>query len=201
MGRWEPNARGRLVQAALDLFAERGFEATTVADIAERAGLTERSFFRHFKDKREVLFQGAESLQELLVEEIDRAPGSMAPFDVVVAALARAADEIFDERGDFARRRQAVVTANAELRERELIKLANLASGISAALRRREVSETSADLAAEAGISVFRVGFDRWVGDASDRTLAYYIEDSAYEMRAVTRTRGAGRGQRTASGR
>ena len=76
MGRWEPNARGRLEQAAMELYLERGFDQTTVAEIAERAGLTERTFFRHFADKREVLFAGAGALQELLVSAVAGAPDS-----------------------------------------------------------------------------------------------------------------------------
>ena len=91
MGRWEPNARGRLEQAALELYGERGFEQTTVAEIAERAGLTERTFFRHFADKREVLFGGAGALQEFLVSTVASAPDSAAPIDAVAAALEAAA--------------------------------------------------------------------------------------------------------------
>ena len=87
MARWEPNARGRLEQAALELYGERGFEQTTVAEIAKRAGLTERTFFRHFADKREVLFWGAGALQELLVGTVASAPDSAAPIDAVAAAL------------------------------------------------------------------------------------------------------------------
>src|SRR5271169_3318837 len=128
MGRWKPDARGRLEQAALELYGERGFEQTTVAEIAERAGLSERTFFRHYADKREVLFQGAAALQEFLVRHVDEAPATVGPLDVIVFALVHAGTDIFEERRDFARRRQAIIAANAELRERELIKLATLAS-------------------------------------------------------------------------
>src|ERR1035437_8925255 len=107
MGRWEPNARGRLEQAALELYGERGFEQTTVAEIAKRAGLTERTFFRHFADKREVLFWGAGSLQELLVGTVASAPDSAAPIDAIVVAL-QAAAAVLQERGEYARQRQAV---------------------------------------------------------------------------------------------
>src|SRR6478735_12019057 len=99
MGRWEPNARGRLEQAALELYVERGFEQTTVADIAARAGLTERTFFRHFADKREVLFSGAGALQELLVSTVAAAPDSMAPIDAVAAAI-EAAGALLEDRRD-----------------------------------------------------------------------------------------------------
>jgi AcrR family transcriptional regulator len=189
MGRWEPNARGRLETAAMKLYAERGFESTTVAEIAERAGLTERTFYRYFADKREVLFYGAPALQALLVGAVDGAPQSRSPIDVVVAALMAAATEIFEERRDFARRRQAVIAANTELQERELVKLATLGSALTAALRRRSVDEPGASLAAEAGIAVFKIAFDRWVNDTGRRTLAELIQESADELRTIARGR------------
>src|ERR1700756_5441053 len=127
MGRWEPNARGRLEQAALELYTERGFDQTTVAEIAARSGLTERTFFRYFADKREVLFGGQERLRELYVRAIEAAPESAAPIDAVVAAL-EAAAPVFHERRAFARQRQAVIDSNPELQERELLKRASLAS-------------------------------------------------------------------------
>ena len=138
MGRWEPDARGRLEQAALALYGERGFDQTTVAEIARRAGLTERTFFRYFADKREVLFWGAGTLQEFLVDAVASAPDSAAPIDAVAAAL-EAAGGLLAERREGARQRQAVIAANAELQERELIKLASLASALAGALRQRSV--------------------------------------------------------------
>src|SRR5580700_9322679 len=140
MGRWEPDSRGRLERAALALFGERGFENTTVAEIAARAGLTERTFFRYFADKREVLFWGASSLQELLVDRLASAPDSAAPMDAVAVALEAVAVS-FEPRRDYARKRQAVIVAHAELQERELIKLASLASATADALRRRGVAD------------------------------------------------------------
>src|SRR2546421_8842988 len=116
MARWEPDSRGRLEQAALALFGQRGFEDTTVAEIAARAGLTERTFFRYFADKREVLFGGAGRLQELLVSAVVSAPDSAAPIDAVAAAL-EAGGALLQERREFARQRQAVIDANTELRE------------------------------------------------------------------------------------
>src|SRR5271154_6302812 len=145
MGRWEPDARGRLEEAAMELYGERGFDQTTVAEIAKRAGVTERTFFRYFDDKREVLFSGAESLQELLVTNVAAAPPSTSPIDAVTAAL-EVAGALLQERRDFARKRQAVITANAELQERELIKLASLAAAIARELRRRGVKDPAASL-------------------------------------------------------
>ena len=112
------------------LYGERGYDNTTVAEIAERAGLTERTFFRHFADKREVLFDGAVALQELLVTTVADAPESLAPIDAVGAGL-HAVGELLQDRRDFSRRRQAIIAASAELRERELIKLASLSAALS----------------------------------------------------------------------
>jgi len=185
MGRWEPNARGRLEQAAMELFIERGFEQTTVAEIAGRAGLTERTFFRHFADKREVLFWGQDALRELLVSRIAAAPDSVAPIDAVAAAL-EAAGAVLQERREYARRRQAVIAANAGLQERELIKLASLASALADALRRRGVTDPAASLTAEAGIAVFKIAFERWVSEAGEADLPQLIRASLDDLRAVT---------------
>jgi AcrR family transcriptional regulator len=186
MGRWEPDARGRLERAAMELYNHRGFENTTVAEIAERAGLTERTFFRYFADKREVLFAGAGVLQELLVSKVADAPASLPPIDVVAAALAEVATVLFEERREFARQRQVIIAANAELRERELIKLASLASAVAGALRGRGVSDPAASLAAEAGIAVFRIAFERWTSESGERPLSQLIQESVDELKLVT---------------
>jgi len=185
MGRWEPNARGRLEQAAMELFIERGFEQTTVAEIAKRAGLTERTFFRYFADKREVLFAGAGTLQEFFVSTVASAPDSAAPIDAVAAAL-EAAGALLQERHEYARQRQAVIAAHAELQERELIKLASLASALAGALRRRGVTEPAASLAAEAGIAVFRIAFERWINETGQADLPQLIRDSLDQLKTVT---------------
>ena len=185
MTRWQPNARGRLEQAALALYGERGFDNTTVAEIAARARLTERTFFRYFADKREVLFAGASTLQELLVNAVAAAPESVAPIDAVAAAL-EAAGALLQERREYSRQRQAVIAANTELRERELIKLALLASAIADTLVRRGVSGPAASLTAEAGIAVFRIAFERWVEETSPRDLPQLIRESLDELKAVT---------------
>jgi AcrR family transcriptional regulator len=185
MGRWEPNGRGRLVQAAMELYSERGFEQTTVAEIATRAGLTERTFFRHFADKREVLFWGAASLQELLVTTLAGTPDSMVPIDAVAVALEAAGAQL-QQRPDHARTRHAIIVANPELQERELIKLATLASAIAEALRQRGVSEPGASLTAEAGIAVFKVAFERWITQTGKREFPEFIRESLDELKAVT---------------
>src|ERR1700722_2600881 len=153
MGRWEPNARGRLEQAAMELYVERGFEQTTVAEIAKRAGLTERTFFRHFADKREVLFWGAATVPHHPVNPVAGAPDSASPIGAIAAAV-EVAGVLLQERREAARQRQSIIAANTELQERELIKLASLASALAGALRQRGVSEPAASLTAEAGIAV-----------------------------------------------
>jgi AcrR family transcriptional regulator len=185
MSRWQPNARSRLEQAALQLFLERGYDQTTVAEIAERAGLTERTFFRHFADKREVLFGGAGALRELLVRTLASTPDSAAAIDAIAAVLA-AYGALLQERRDYARQRQTVIAANVELRERELIKLASLATALADALRRRGVSDPAASLAAEAGIAVFKIAFERWVGESNQQDLPRLIRESLDELKAVT---------------
>jgi AcrR family transcriptional regulator len=184
MVRWEPDARGRLGQAAFELFAERGFEQVTVAEIAERAGLTERTFFRYFADKREVLFAGTEAFRGLFVSAVEKAPDSAAPIDAVAAALDAAATP-FMEHPAAVRRRQAIIAAYPELRERELIKLAAVAAAIADALRRRGVGEPSASLTAEAGMAVFRISFERWIAESAGPDLAQLIREALDELKAV----------------
>jgi AcrR family transcriptional regulator len=184
MGRWEPDSLGRLQEAALELFAERGYEHTTVAEIAARAGLTERTFFRYFADKREVLFLGAGALHDALVDTVAGARATASPMEVVTGALLAMSDLLKDRR-DGARRRQSIIAASAELRERELIKLASLATTLATALRTRGVQAPAASLAAEAGIAVFRVAFERWVGDAESGDLAQLVRASLVELQAV----------------
>ncbi len=144
------------------LYVEHGYEQTTVAEIAERAGVTPRTFFRHFADKREVLFAGSEMLGVRMVAAVDAAPPTSSPMEAIALALDEAASMIGANR-TFSRQRQSLITANRELHERELIKLAGLANSLGAALRRRGVSEPQASLAAEAGIAVLRVAFERWL--------------------------------------
>jgi AcrR family transcriptional regulator len=185
MTRWQPDARGRLSQAALELYAERGFDNTTVAEIAKRAGLTERTFFRHYADKREVLFGGAGGLQETLVDTVAAAPDSLSPLDAVAAGLEAAAD-LLQSRREFSLRRQAIIAANAELQERELIKLASLAAAIAEALRGRGVDDAAASLIGETGIAVFRTAFERWIEARNDRDFASLIRESVDQLRALT---------------
>ncbi|WP_216329286.1 TetR/AcrR family transcriptional regulator [Deinococcus aestuarii] len=184
MGRWGPDARGRLEEAALELYTERGYEQTTVAEIAGRAGLTERTFFRHFADKREVLFGGSTLLRELVVGAVERVPEAATPMEAVVAGLA-AAGAFFQQNVERSRRRQAVIDANAELQARELSKFAALATAIQGALHRRGVAGPAAGLTAEAGIVVFKTTFERWLGGTGQRDWTPLLRESLNDLRTV----------------
>lgn len=186
MGRWEPNARGRLEKAALELFGERGFDQSTAAEIAARAGLAQRTFFRYFADKREVLFGGSGELQDLLVRQVADAPDSLAPIDVVARAVESAGAFFAEQRREFARLRQTVIAANAELQERELIKLATLSTALADVLRARGVADPAASLAAEAGVAVFKITFQRWIDPTNDRDFGELVRGSLAELKAVT---------------
>jgi AcrR family transcriptional regulator len=185
MGRWVPDAQGRLIQAAMELYSKRGYEQTTVAEIAKRAGLTERTFFRYFADKREVLFFGSSQLERAIVDAVEAAPANAAPIDAVGAGLERVAT-FFTDRRSHSRRRQAIIDATPELQERERNKLAALGVAIAAALQRRDVKETTAALAAEMGVAVFKIAFARWLHDPRERDIVEYIRESLEELRSVS---------------
>ncbi len=187
MSRWKPDAQNRLQQAALDIFHERGYEQSTVADIAQRAGLTERTFFRHYVDKREVLFLGPAPLDEFLAQAIASQPRTVPPLDAIVAALSAAGDALFPpERRDFITRRQAVIAVNAPLRERELSKLASLSATIAETLRVRGVEARAATVAGELGIVIFRIAFDRWVHDDQEQDLSHFVRGALADVRSLT---------------
>jgi AcrR family transcriptional regulator len=186
MGRWETNARGRLEQAALELVLERGYEGATVAEISERAGLTKRTFFRHFADKREVLFSGQEALYKLFAAAIVGAPASAAPVDAIGAAL-EAASAVFPlERRELARQRQAIIAGNTELQEREMLKRASLAAAMVDALRERGVTDPTASLAAELGGLAFRTAYGRWVDPANQQEFAELARQALHELKTAT---------------
>ncbi len=184
MARWKPDAQGRLAQAAMELFDERGFEDTTVADIAARAGLTKRTFFRYFGDKREVLFAGSAALEERFVAGIAAAPADAAPLDAVAAGL-EAMAAVFETIGDAPRRRQAIIAANPDLQERELIKMAGFAAAGAASLRNRGVAEPAASLAAEAGIAVLRIAFEQWVTGPEGQDIRALLRAALGQLREV----------------
>lgn len=188
MGRWEPGARERLVVAAVDLFIEQGYDATTVAQIAERAGVTKSTFFRHFPDKRELLVAGQETLSRLLVEGITEAPGDATPLEAVAAGLERASTAMGPESRELAPRLRAAVAASTELQERDALKSVGLAAAMTTALAARGVSAPTAALASELGVLAFKRGYAEWSeGDrAADEGLAGYILAALDDLRAAS---------------
>jgi AcrR family transcriptional regulator len=184
MARWKPDAAGRLMTAAISLFEERGYDETTVAEIAERAGLSKRTFFRHFADKREVLFSGSQELERRWLAAIAAAAPDATPLAAVTAGFDDLA-EMFEERHAFAALRSRIVNANPELQERELIKLQTLAASIAEALRARGVSGNAAILASQAGVTVFHVAFARWVAQDHPAAFRGLMDESLNELRGV----------------
>lgn len=174
MTRWPPDSALRLQGAALELFRERGFGPVTVAEIAERAGVTERTFFRHFSDKREVLFAGTALMSSVMTDAIEAADPGAGALDLVEAAVV-AMGTVLDARAEFARERQRVIMANPELHERELAKMAQLAATVAEALRKRGVAAVEAAVAAEAGAAILRITFERWVNQRAGGSLVRAI--------------------------
>ncbi|MET7485076.1 helix-turn-helix domain-containing protein [Streptomyces sp. NPDC005538] len=192
MGRWEPGARGRLVMAAVDLFTEQGYDATTVAQIAERAGVTKSTFFRHFPDKRELLVAGQEELSQLLAEGIAEAPGDATPLETVAAGLVRASAMMGPENRAFAPRLKAAIAASTELQERDALKTVSLAAAMTSALAARGIPDPTAALASELGVLAFKRGFAEWTEgdrDAKDE-LAGYVLTALDELRAASASLG-----------
>ena len=186
MVRWEPDADGRLREAALSLFVEQGFEKTTVAQIAERAGLNRRTFFHHFTDKREVVFAGQGESDELIAAEIRAQPAAVDPLHAAAAGLKRAADEIFEQYQAGAVELGRVIAASPELQERELVKRAGLAATMAAALRDRGSSEAAAAVAGWTAVAVFFVARNRWNQPANRKTLADLIDETLAEFLSAT---------------
>ena len=168
----------------MELYVERGFDQTTVADIAERAGLTKRTFFRHYADKRDVLFAGTDPLRDVVVRAIAEAPASLAPFAAVSLGI-EAGAALIQERPEDVKMRQAVIDAHLELQERELAKLAGLVGDMATALRERGLEVWPARLVAEAGMAAFRVAFARWIADSAEGKLAQVVRESMAELAAT----------------
>jgi AcrR family transcriptional regulator len=169
VGRWQPGAQGRLQKAARELFAERGFDATTVVEIAERAGVTERTFFRHFADKREVLFDGGDVLEKAFTEPVRDASDGTPVLELVRRALDAGGALLQDDRGlDLARARARVVASHPALLERERHKMSSLADALSDALVARGCDRLSARLASSLAVAIFSDSFARWVGGECD---------------------------------
>jgi AcrR family transcriptional regulator len=188
MVRWEPGARERLQAAALELFATQGFEQTTTAEIAQAVGLTERTFFRHFTDKREVLFIGQDLFRQVFLDGVNAAPPEATPLEVVASALQSATSFFPDERRPYSRLRQSVIDKNPALQERESHKLSGVGSTVADALRSRGVTEPAATLAAETGVTVFGIAFAEWIREGEERSLATITADVLGELQNLTRS-------------
>jgi AcrR family transcriptional regulator len=186
MARWEPGAAERLQKAALELFATNGYERTTAAEIAAAAGLTERTFFRYFADKRDALFHGQDAFVGIFLDGMAAAPADAAPLQLIAAALQCAGSFFPDERRPFARTRQAVIGSNPALQERERHKLAGLAESVAAALRERGVAEPAATLAAESGATVFGIAFAQWIREGETRSLTALADETLDQLRALS---------------
>ncbi|TDP91817.1 TetR family transcriptional regulator [Labedaea rhizosphaerae] len=184
MARWEPDAQGRMIRAALELFDERGFDQTTAGDIAEKAGVTERTFFRHFADKREVLFDGAHTMEHTVHDVTVAAPAELSPLDAALAGIT-AAGELLADRHEFSMRRSRIVAANPSLQERELLKLAAMTESTTKALHERGVTEPVASLAAHSAVTVFHVAFARWVAEEEPPAFADCVAEAAAALRAL----------------
>ncbi|MGH8961422.1 MAG: TetR/AcrR family transcriptional regulator [Jatrophihabitantaceae bacterium] len=192
MGRWEPGARERFVVAAVDLFTEQGYDATTVAQIAERAGVTKSTFFRYFSDKREVLVAGQETLSRLLVEGIAEAPVGASPLEAVAGGLKCASSAMGPMNRELGPRLKATIAASAELQERDALKSVGLADAMTTALVARGVPDPTAHLAGELGVLAFKRGYAEWSQadrDVADE-LAPYTLAALQELRAASASLG-----------
>jgi AcrR family transcriptional regulator len=186
MSRWEPGARERLVLAAVELFTERGYDSITVPQIAERAGLTKSTFFRHFSSKIDLLAAGQDAMGAWLAEGIAAAPETATVFET----LARGLDEVSAHMTNFNRelgpRLHAAIESNAELKARDAMKTIGLASAITDAFMARGLPEAAAQLAGELGVLAFRRGYQRWTEDAPGSELATHTSAALAELKAAS---------------
>jgi AcrR family transcriptional regulator len=185
MSRWEPGARERFVDAALQLFTERGYDETTVAEIADRAGLTKSTFFRHFADKREVLSAGQEVLSRLFAEGIAAAPVGSSPLEAVEAGLARAGAAMTPFNRELGPRLKAVIATSSELQERAVLKKVGMAAAMSEALRERGIDDAIAAAAAELGVLAFKDAFAAWTTDGNEQPLGELMSAALQRLRSA----------------
>jgi AcrR family transcriptional regulator len=184
MPRWEHGSEERLKQAAMELFDEQGFENTSAVQIAQRARVTTRTFFRYFPDKQSILFVDADLLRTTLLQGIHDAPDVTEPLGVVTRVMAE-----FDWEGlgprESQRRRDTMITSNPELLERELNKQWQMAEAFCDALRGRGVESQVAELAARVGIQVFQTAYRRWLGADDQTDLATIVASSMSSLAEI----------------
>ncbi|MEU2209412.1 TetR/AcrR family transcriptional regulator [Streptomyces hygroscopicus] len=187
MGRWPAGTQERLQEAAIELFTERGYERTTVAEIATRAGLTERTFYNHFADKREVLFPDQDWFIAEVREAVGAAPAEQSPLDAIAGAFA-ARSHWFDQRRAAARRRRHILDAHTDLQERERAKLAALAEAIADALRTRGIPDPAATLTATVSVAAYQLASARWLADPQHTPLGHHLHASFEDLHRTART-------------
>jgi len=186
MSRWEPHARERLEQAALQLFTEQGFGNTSVPQITERAGLTTRTFFRHFVDKREVLFAHEADFPELVAALMAQAPPSLSPMQLISHGLRAVAALRFDGHRDILATRHHVIATDTGLLEREMRKYAALAAAITDCLRRRGTGDIEAVLTADIAVTVLRIAVTQWLDPTENRPLTALLDQTLIALASVT---------------
>ena len=186
MSRWQPNARDRLERAAIELFIDQGVAETTVPQITARAGLTTRTFFRHFADKREVLFARDAELPAVVAQIAADAPASLSPMMLIAHALETVAATRLEGQLAYLRTRRAVIQADEGLRERELRKLSALSDAISRGFRTRGLDELTSILAAQLAVTVFSVTISRWLDQDGAQPLSALVHDTLRALRSVT---------------
>ena len=172
--------------AAIELFVEQGFAETTVPQITARAGLTTRTFFRHFADKREALFAVEEELPALVARLMADAPASLGPMGVIAWGLETVAATRFEGLLGYLRTRDAIIQSDEGLRERELRKLSVLSEAIRVGFLNRGVDELTSTLAAQVAVTVFDVAMGRWLDPKNQRDLAELIRETLGALRSVT---------------
>lgn len=188
MARWEPHTPQRLADAALELFAECGYDDTTVLDIAKRAGLAKSTFFRHFQDKREVLF-AEDALTRPLVAAIAAAPADATPFETLSYGLDALGREVFvASRRTFAVRRRAVIDAHPDLQERESLKQASLTASLGRAIAARGASDIVARVTAELGASALKSAYERWTDPSAIDEFGTIARHTLHEVQSAVST-------------
>jgi AcrR family transcriptional regulator len=188
MARWEPDARLRLVRAALDLFTEQGYDETTIVQIAERAGLTKSTFFRYFPDKRDVLVAGQDALSRSFAQGIASAPASASPLEAVACALDAAAVVLTPDVRELGPQLRAIVAANQELQNRDALKRTSLATVMADALQQRGIDAATASLAGELGVLAFSRAHSTWADPANQRHFSDLGRQALDELRRAITT-------------
>ena len=182
MPRWDPQAAERLTAAAMALFVERGYDNVTVAQIAEHAGLTRRTFSRYFADKRDVLFAGSEELPAAMAGAVLAADPQLSPYEALVTGIAEIGARLADRVAPLAAQRRSVVAASPELQERSRTKFAEVSDALAGALAERGADASCARLLADVGVAIFQAGFGRWVDDPRAASLSARIRETAGQL-------------------